>query len=156
MNSTVAITGNTYPVRDQLRALGATWDAAEKAWMVHPDQAERAVTLAPGLRRSDHPVSETDLHAAMLARRAAKDARDVALVELNARMTAIRNDISARKKAGHVFSAAEKASINHEMDDITAEMRRLAPEIYTGRLAGQDAEDDYRQPSTRGRHGYRR
>jgi hypothetical protein len=26
------ITGNTYPVKDQLRAMGARWDADAKAW----------------------------------------------------------------------------------------------------------------------------
>lgn len=38
----IAITGNTYPVKDQLKALGATWDADRKAWMVPQDKAEMA------------------------------------------------------------------------------------------------------------------
>lgn len=27
-------TGNTYPIRDKIKALGGTWDAAAKAWRV--------------------------------------------------------------------------------------------------------------------------
>jgi hypothetical protein len=37
-----AITGNTYPVRDQLKALGGQWNAQDKAWMVPDDRAEEA------------------------------------------------------------------------------------------------------------------
>jgi hypothetical protein len=40
-----AITGNTYPVRQELKALGGTWDAARKAWMVPDDKAAYARTL---------------------------------------------------------------------------------------------------------------
>lgn len=42
MNATesmVAISGNTYPVKDQLKSLGARWNADAKAWMVAPDKA---------------------------------------------------------------------------------------------------------------------
>ena len=39
----VAITGNTYPVKDRLREeCQAKWNPADKAWMVPEDQAERA------------------------------------------------------------------------------------------------------------------
>ncbi len=51
--SLIPITGNTYPVRDQLRQLGATWNPAGKAWMVSPEQAEQAraiVASAPAGR----------------------------------------------------------------------------------------------------------
>lgn len=41
----VAITGNTYPVRTQLRALGGEWNAAEKAWMVPEERAAEARAL---------------------------------------------------------------------------------------------------------------
>ncbi len=37
-----AITGNTYPVRTELRALGGQWDGAKKAWYVPDDRAEEA------------------------------------------------------------------------------------------------------------------
>jgi hypothetical protein len=40
-----AITGNTYPVRDQIKALGGRWDAARKCWMVPDDKAEEASAL---------------------------------------------------------------------------------------------------------------
>jgi hypothetical protein len=40
-----AITGNTFPVRDQLKALGGRWDAARKCWMVPDDKAEEASRL---------------------------------------------------------------------------------------------------------------
>ena len=43
--STIAITGNTYPVKEQLKALGARWNAAAKAWMVSEDKAEQARAL---------------------------------------------------------------------------------------------------------------
>ena len=53
-----AITGNTYPVKDQLKALGARWNPDQKAWMVTDDkvgQARQIVAGAParGARRSD-------------------------------------------------------------------------------------------------------
>jgi len=38
----IAITGNTYPVKDQLRAMGASWNAADKAWMISADKADKA------------------------------------------------------------------------------------------------------------------
>lgn len=41
----VAITGNTFPVKDQLKALGGRWDADRKAWMVPAANAAAAQTL---------------------------------------------------------------------------------------------------------------
>jgi hypothetical protein len=38
----VAIKGDTYPVRAQLKALGARWVPSAKAWMISPDRAEQA------------------------------------------------------------------------------------------------------------------
>lgn len=38
----VAISGNTYPVKDQLKALGARWNPDAKAWMIPADRAEEA------------------------------------------------------------------------------------------------------------------
>lgn len=43
-----AITGNTYPVKDQIKALGGKWDADRKAWMVPDDQADAAKALVSG------------------------------------------------------------------------------------------------------------
>jgi hypothetical protein len=42
------ITGNTYPVKDKLRALGGRWDAGKKAWMVPDDKAAEARALVAG------------------------------------------------------------------------------------------------------------
>ena len=43
----VAVTGNTYPVREQIRALGGRWDAATKSWLVPADKAVEAQALVP-------------------------------------------------------------------------------------------------------------
>lgn len=43
--SIVAITGNTYPVKDQIKALGGRWNAERKAWMVPADRAAEAQAL---------------------------------------------------------------------------------------------------------------
>jgi hypothetical protein len=45
MAQLVAIVGNTYPVRDQLRALGGHWNAAAKAWLVPAHCAAKAHAL---------------------------------------------------------------------------------------------------------------
>lgn len=44
----VAITGNTYPVKDQIKALGGRWNADAKAWMVPEDKADQARALVSG------------------------------------------------------------------------------------------------------------
>jgi hypothetical protein len=41
----IAITGNTYPVKEQLKALGAKWNADQKAWMVTEDKAQAAQAI---------------------------------------------------------------------------------------------------------------
>lgn len=46
--SKVTITGNTYPVREQLRALGGRWNAAEKGWDVPAEKADDARALVAG------------------------------------------------------------------------------------------------------------
>lgn len=43
----VEITGNTYPVRNQLKALGGKWSQARKCWLVPADKAEEARRLVP-------------------------------------------------------------------------------------------------------------
>jgi hypothetical protein len=45
---TVLITGNTYPVKDDLKGLGAKWDAAAKGWRVPADKADAARALVAG------------------------------------------------------------------------------------------------------------
>jgi hypothetical protein len=46
--ATVAITGNTYPVKDQLKALGARWNPDQKAWMIAADKADAARKIVSG------------------------------------------------------------------------------------------------------------
>lgn len=41
----VRIYGNTYPVKDQIKALGGRWNAAEKAWFVPANQQLIAMAL---------------------------------------------------------------------------------------------------------------
>ncbi|NJL72288.1 MAG: hypothetical protein HC888_12245 [Candidatus Competibacteraceae bacterium] len=46
----IALRGNTYPVRDQLKDLGATWDAPNKQYLVPAsriDAAQKLVASAP-------------------------------------------------------------------------------------------------------------
>lgn len=45
---TVLITGNTYLVKDQLRALGGKWNPASRGWRVPADKAEQAKALVAG------------------------------------------------------------------------------------------------------------
>jgi hypothetical protein len=51
---TKLVTGNTYPVKDQLRAMGGTWDAHAKGWRVPADRYEdaRAIVLTRPARRT--------------------------------------------------------------------------------------------------------
>jgi hypothetical protein len=44
----VLITGNTFPVKDQIKALGGKWDADAKGWKVPADKADEARTLVSG------------------------------------------------------------------------------------------------------------
>ena len=52
MSQTVAITGNTYPVKDQIKALGGRWNPDQKAWMVPADKADQARSLVTGAPQS--------------------------------------------------------------------------------------------------------
>jgi len=45
----VQIVGNTYPIKDRLKSLGARWNGARKAWFIHPDKAAEAQALVPVL-----------------------------------------------------------------------------------------------------------
>ncbi len=46
--TTTLITGNTFPVKDALRALGGRWDAAAKGWRVPSAKADQARALVSG------------------------------------------------------------------------------------------------------------
>lgn len=53
--NTIAITGNTYPVKEQIKALGGRWNAETKTWMVPADKADaarRLVSSAPKTSRN--------------------------------------------------------------------------------------------------------
>jgi hypothetical protein len=41
----VLITGNTYPVKDEIKELGGRWNAAEQGWMVPLENSDRARAL---------------------------------------------------------------------------------------------------------------
>jgi hypothetical protein len=47
-NSLIQITGNTYPVKDQLKALGARWNGDDKCWMISADKADEARAIVAG------------------------------------------------------------------------------------------------------------
>jgi len=44
----VEIKGDTYPVKEALKALGARWNAAKKCWTVRAEMAEKALALVNG------------------------------------------------------------------------------------------------------------
>ena len=47
--STKILTGNTFPFRDEIRAIGGRWDKDRKAWVVEPgtmrQRAEQSNTI---------------------------------------------------------------------------------------------------------------
>lgn len=53
----VVISGNTFPVKDQIRALGGKWDPIFKTWSVPHDRAEEARKLVA----SSAPSARTPL-----------------------------------------------------------------------------------------------
>ena len=61
-NSLIKIAGNTYPVKDQLKALGARWNGDDKCWMISADKADEARAIvagskAPARRNFGAPIS---------------------------------------------------------------------------------------------------
>jgi len=44
----IAISGNTYPVKDQIKALGGKWEPDRKCWMVPEAKAEQARQIVAG------------------------------------------------------------------------------------------------------------
>jgi hypothetical protein len=49
MSNTVTITGKTYPVREQLKALGGRWNVLAQGWDVPADKADAARALLPAV-----------------------------------------------------------------------------------------------------------
>lgn len=57
--STVLITGNTFPVKEEIKALGGRWDPAAKGWRVPADKAAEAQALVgavPVVRHQATPL----------------------------------------------------------------------------------------------------
>lgn len=44
----VSIYGNTYPVKEQLKALGARWDKDARVWMIDESRADEARRIVAG------------------------------------------------------------------------------------------------------------
>lgn len=55
--ATILICGNTYPVKDALKALGGRWDASAKGWRVPADKADEAQALVSGAPKSSPRAS---------------------------------------------------------------------------------------------------
>lgn len=51
------ITGNTYPVKEQIKALGGTWNKAAQGWMVPDEHAPQARLLVASAVPSPPPRS---------------------------------------------------------------------------------------------------
>ncbi len=48
---TIAIVGNTFPVREELRAMGCEWDQRAQLWYAPKSQAAAAQKLVSSCRR---------------------------------------------------------------------------------------------------------
>lgn len=48
----IPVSGNTFPVKEQLKALGGRWDAARKCWMIPEQNADKAFALVQNAPRS--------------------------------------------------------------------------------------------------------
>ena len=67
----VLITGNTFPVKDQIKALGGKWDAESKGWRVPADKADSAqklVTNAPDAYRAGSIVTTNQIRPEQVRR----------------------------------------------------------------------------------------
>lgn len=64
------VSGNTYPVRDQIRALGGKWNANAKAWQVPDERAEEAKALVASAPKSE--LSRADIIAIAVRKRGGK------------------------------------------------------------------------------------
>ena len=61
-----AITGNTYPVKDKLKAMGARWNADAKAWMVPDEKADAARALVGGNATATPMLSDEEFFTACM------------------------------------------------------------------------------------------
>jgi hypothetical protein len=60
----VAITGDTYPLRAQLKAMGAVWDNAARVWKIAPERAAQAQALVDQRPADQRAAAETPFPAA--------------------------------------------------------------------------------------------
>jgi hypothetical protein len=63
----IAVTGNTFPVKDQIKALGGRWNADLKAWMVPDAKAAEAQKLIAGAPKDSAPKAARQIIAGLLA-----------------------------------------------------------------------------------------
>ena len=54
-NHTIPIIGNTYPVRQQLKAIGCVWNARRRMWLATPENADQAQDIV------EHQSQETNV-----------------------------------------------------------------------------------------------
>ena len=65
----VEVVGNTYAVREQLKTLGAKWDAADKCWMIAPEKEAEALQLVQAAEAiAPKPVSKKSSTASHFGR----------------------------------------------------------------------------------------
>ena len=67
------VTGNTFPVKDQIKALGGRWDGTKKCWNVPDDKFDAAMALVTGAGPKGSYVAPTGggpTYSAPRARRA--------------------------------------------------------------------------------------
>lgn len=53
----IPVSGNTFPVKDEIKALGGRWNADRKCWMVPADKADQAFRLVQSAPRQSRPSS---------------------------------------------------------------------------------------------------
>jgi hypothetical protein len=53
MSDTILVQGNTYPCRDQLKAMGARWDATAKGWRVPAERAAEAKEIVEAAEQAE-------------------------------------------------------------------------------------------------------
>jgi len=56
----VAVTGDTYPVKEQLKALGARWDSYERVWRVREEKLAQATALLLPVAPADETNEDDD------------------------------------------------------------------------------------------------
>jgi hypothetical protein len=54
-----AVTGNTFPVKDQIKSLGGRWDGTKKCWNVPDDKFDAAMALVTGAGPKGSYVAST-------------------------------------------------------------------------------------------------